>query len=342
MNEQHPEDELTELQSATESQHDNQEQDDTPEPESTFPARRSTEEVSTTDATDQLAQIVAKPKVWGTVLCAIMIIAVLWAYFDSVSNEISFSEGWSSYHQLAAKFTNLQVDTAQDVDAEIDNKLDAMTVDGSLPWAKLFKANLLLQKALMPDASAPRNPLNPSGNKPSLLSGNLDLRRSNLEQAIVAFNEVVTLTRTGKMPSLDNIAKFRAYYGIAYCEEALMIVGDPDDFPTHKSKALSSWKTAMDSVNNNAGNARLSKLIADHYDAVLEMSVDDWDEGDSLTEGKLFSWLSKNDPTVVLDPADDPLNPENILDDRGETTPASDENRESALPEGDAKPEGDA
>ena len=338
MNERHQEDELAELQSAAAQQPDDQERDDTPQPESTLPARRSAEEVSTTDATDQLAEIIAKPQVWGTLLLTMILVAIVWAYIDNTSNDISSSEGWSAYHQqIVAEFTNLQLDSADEVAGVISSFEDVMTADGSLPWARLFKANLLLNKALMPDASAPRNPLNPSGNKPSLLSGNLDLRRSNLEQAVTAFQEVVTDTQGEDVTVLDNIASFRAYYGIAYCEEALMIVGDPANFSKHKNNALASWKTTRESVADDVVNKGLAKLIDDHYDAVLAMSGDDWDVGDALTEGKFLSWLSKNNPTAVLAPEEDPLNPANILDDRGNAPLGSDEERESALPEGDDK-----
>ena len=88
MNERHQEDELAELQSAAAQQPDDQERDDTPQPESTLPARRSAEEVSTTDATDQLAEIIAKPQVWGTLLLTMILVAVVWAYIDNTSNGV--------------------------------------------------------------------------------------------------------------------------------------------------------------------------------------------------------------------------------------------------------------
>ena len=344
MNEEHQDDELDEVESVADQQQDGQEPDEAPQPESTMLTRRAAvaaeEESSTVDATDELAQLFAKPQVWGSVLVSMIVIATVWAYIDSTSNDIHSSGGWSAYHEkIVAEFTNLQLDSADEVAGVIATYESEMVADGSLPWAQLFKANLLLNKALMPDTSAPQNPLNPSGNKPSLLSGKLDLRRDNLELAIEAFNEVITAAAGGEVTLFDNIAKFRANYGIAYCEEALMIVGNSDDFTTHKSNALGSWKTTMEIVADGAVNPGLLKLVEDHYSAVLSMSADNWNEGDALTEEKFLSWLSKNDPTEVLAPEDDPLNPANIIDPRGEVDPGTDEDRESALPGLDDRPE---
>ena len=342
MNEQHQEDESAVVESDVEQQNSETEGDSAAQPESPLLTRRPAEPASPIDASDALAQLFAKPRVWGTVLLSMLIISFVWAYVDNANGDIRSSEGWSAYQEnIVAEFTNLQLDQASEVAGVIQEFEDKMAADGSLPWAQLFKANLLLNKALMPDTTAPQNPLNPSGNKPSLLSGNLDLRTQNLEQAISAFGEVVTSAAVGEVTLLDKIATFRSYYGIAYCEEALMIVGDPADFADHKMNALQAWKTTSESVADNVANAGLVKLVEDHYTTVLAMSGEDWRDGDSLTEKKFLSWLSKNDPAAVLAPEDDPLNPANSIDDRGETNLGADEERESALPGIDDKAEGD-
>ena len=313
MNEEHQEGESAEVESVADQHGDGQNRDDSPQPESTMLTRRALEEVSESDATDELAKLFAQPRVWGTVLFAMIAIAIAWAYIDNTSNEITASEGWTAYHEeIVAKLTNTQLVEVIDVDDIIREHQTAMEVDGSLPWAKLFKANLLLSKALMPDTSAKPNPLNPNGSQPSLLSGILDLRRINLEQAIPAFEEVIVAAthKGGDEPLLDRIAKFRALYGKAYCSEALMIVGDPTDFESHKSAAVKLWETTRDSVARD-GNAGILKLVEDHWAAVKSMSADSWDEGDALTEDKFLSWLSKNDPMQQIAPEDDPLNPAN-------------------------------
>jgi len=348
MNEEHQEDESTEVETDADRQEDGQDREDAPQPESTMLARRETQDDSESDATDELAKLFAKPRVWGTVLIAIVTIAIVWAYLDSTSNDVTPSDGWTAYHtEIVAELTNLQVDEANDVDEIIRTHQIAMEADGSLPWAKLFKANLLLNKALMPDTSAQPNPLNPNGNRPSLLSGILDLRRLNLEQAILAFEEVIAAaTPTKRSQTLfDKIAAFRAHYGIAYCAEALMIVGNPAEFTDHKDRAVKSWETTRESIAD-VGNAGILKIVEDHSSAVKAMSADNWDEGDALTEAKFLSWLSKNDPSELIAPEDDPLNPENTVDPRSQPNPGTDEDRESALPgvkdqpEGDDKPEG--
>ncbi|MCS5632442.1 MAG: hypothetical protein NZ744_16510, partial [Pirellulaceae bacterium] len=296
MNEEHQEDESAEVESVPDRQEDGQDRDDTPQPESAMLTSRARQDDSESDATDELAQLFSKPRVWGTVLIAMIALAVVWAYIDSTSNDVTASDGWTAYHdEIVAELTNLRVDEASDVDEIIRTHQIAMEADGSLPWAKLFKANLLLNKALMPDTSAQPNPLNPNGNRPSLLSGILDLRRLNLEQAILAFEEVIAAAapKNGSQTLFDKIAAFRAHYGIAYCAEALMIVGDPAEFEDHKSIAVKSWEATSESVAS-AGNVGILKLVEDHYSAVKAMSADSWDEGDALTEAKFLSWLSKN------------------------------------------------
>ena len=330
MNEEHQEDESVEVESVADQQEDGQNRDDPPQPESTMLTRHATAEAIESDATDELAQLFAKPRVWGTVLIAMIAIAIAWAYIESTSNDITASVGWTAYHEeIVAKLTNIQLVEVIDVDDIIRKHQTAMEADGSLPWAKLFKANLLLSKALMPDTSARPNALNPNGSQPSLLSGILDLRRVNLEQAIPAFDEVIATAtpEAGEETLLDTIAKFRAHYGKAYCSEALMIVGDPADFESHKSAAMKSWETTRDSVASD-GTAGILKLVEAHWSAVKSMSADSWDEGDALTEAKFLSWLSKNDPSEIIAPEDDLLNPANTIDPRVESNPGTDEERE--------------
>jgi hypothetical protein len=340
MIEEHQEDESAELQSVDDQQEDGQDRDDATQPESTFLTRHATEDGSTADTTDELARQFSKPHVWGTVLIAMIAIAIVWAYIDSTGTVVTASNGWSVYHeQIVAELTNLQVDEANDVDKIIETHQTEMAADGSLPWAKLFKANLLLNKALMPDTSAQPNPLNPNSNRPTLLSGTLDLRRLNLEAAIPAFEEVITAAEDGEETLFDKIVKFRAHYGMAYCEEALMIVGDAAEFEIHKSNAVKSWEAAKTSLAANAGNAGILKLVEDHFSAVNAMSGESWDEGDALTEAKFLSWLSKNDPTQIISPESDPLNPANTIDPRGESVPGTDEDRESVLLGVEDKPE---
>ncbi len=267
MNDEHQEDESAEVESVGERQEDGQERDDASQSESTLLTRRAADDAGTVDATDELAKLFAKPQVWGTVLVAMAVIAVVWAYIDSTSNDITASDGWSAYHeQIVAELTNLQLDEATDVDKVIITYQTQMAADGSLPWAILYKANLLLNKALMPDTSARPNPLNPNGNRPSLLSGSLDLRRLNLEAAIPAFQEVITAAEDGEETLFDKIAKFRAHYGIAYCEEALMIVGESGDFADHKLNSLHAWKSTLECVTEGVTNASLIKLALTSFD----------------------------------------------------------------------------
>ena len=341
MNEEHPHDPSVEGELSPTQPQDPKEREDSGRTEASMLTRRASKDATESDVTDELAQLFAKPQVWGTVLIAMIVIAIVWAYVDSSSNDVNSSKGWSAYNDhIVAKFTNLQLDTAEEIAGVISTYETDMVADGSLPWARLFKANLLLNKALMPDTSAPPNPLNPSANnKPSLLSGNLDLRRNNLELAILAFNDVVTATNDGDETLLDKMARFRAYYGIAYCEEALMIVGDPKDFADRKLNALEAWKLTLQSVSDGAVSDGLVKLIDNHFQAVQSMSIEDWNEGDSLTEQKFFSWLSKNDPTPTLDPENDPLNPANTKDPRADSKGGTDEARESSLPGININPE---
>ncbi|MBT6847881.1 MAG: hypothetical protein HOA14_10750, partial [Planctomycetaceae bacterium] len=138
MNEQHPEDQLDEIESVVNEQEDGSDRDETPQPESSLLKRRASEDATPNDATDELARLFAKPRVWGTVLISMIIVAVVWAYLDNVSTDVSSSEGWSVYHdEIVAEFTNLQLDSAGEVAGVIAKYQNEMATDGSLPWAEL-------------------------------------------------------------------------------------------------------------------------------------------------------------------------------------------------------------
>ncbi|MBT4694026.1 MAG: hypothetical protein HOB73_11840, partial [Planctomycetaceae bacterium] len=53
MNEEHQEEEFTEVEALTDEPHDGEDRDDTPQPESTLLTRRATEDGETTDATEK-------------------------------------------------------------------------------------------------------------------------------------------------------------------------------------------------------------------------------------------------------------------------------------------------
>ncbi|MEC7565359.1 MAG: hypothetical protein VX738_06710 [Planctomycetota bacterium] len=280
-----------------------------------------------------MAELFAKPSVWGSVLLAIVCVSGVWAWIESSANAVRTSEGWDLFHrELIAEFSNISTTSAVDVQGVISQHESKFRDAGVTPWAYLFKANVLLQQAVAPDTTAQPNPLNPSAGQPSLLSGDLELRRNNLKDAYQAFQDVLLAASQGEETSLNKIAEFRGNYGAAYCAEALMIVGDPSEFDSNRLNAVTHWEAASGNLNGDVVDAMISNRVADHLSAVSEMSSQPWKEGDPLTEQKFLSWVAKNDPRIPVPPESDPLNPLNELTPSPTSNLPSDPGRDSVLP----------